>query len=152
MKLKRVVVTGMGAITPIGNNVNDYWEALKSGVSGSDFIKHFDTSKSKTKFACEVKDFNPEDYLDRKEVRKLDLYCVYALVAAAEAIKNSGLNIEAIDKDRAGVIYTSGIGGKRNQGLCYRRWYTKVQPVFYSQNDQRYCCRAHLYQIWFQGA
>jgi 3-oxoacyl-[acyl-carrier-protein] synthase II len=111
MKLKRVVVTGMGAITPIGNNVNDYWEALKSGVSGSDFIKHFDTSKSKTKFACEVKDFNPEDYLDRKEVRKLDLYCVYALVAAAEAIKNSGLNIEAIDKDRAGVIYTSGIGG-----------------------------------------
>lgn len=111
MKLKRVVVTGLGAITPLGNNVPDYWNALLNGVSGSAKITHFDASEFKTQFACEVKDFNVKDHLDRKEARKLDPYAQYGMVASGEAIKDSGIDLEAIDSDRAGVIWASGIGG-----------------------------------------
>ncbi len=111
MKLKRVVVTGLGAITPLGNNVPDYWNALLNGVSGSAKITHFDASEFKTQFACEVKDFNVKDHLDRKEARKLDPYAQYGMVASDEAIKDSGIDLEAIDSDRAGVIWASGIGG-----------------------------------------
>jgi len=111
MTLKRVVVTGLGAVTPLGNNVQDYWTALLNGVSGSADITHFDTSKYKTKFACEVKNFNVKDYLDRKEARKLDPYAQYGLVSADEAIRDAKLNLDQIDKDRAGVIWASGIGG-----------------------------------------
>jgi len=113
MELKRVVVTGIGAITPIGNNVNDYWNALIDGKSGAGDITLFDVSKFKTKFASEVKNFEPLDYFDRKEARKHDRYAQFGLVAAEEAIKDSGIDSEAIDKDRVGVIWASGIGGLR---------------------------------------
>jgi 3-oxoacyl-[acyl-carrier-protein] synthase II len=111
MQLRRAVVTGLGALTPIGNNVNEYWTALCNGVSGSELITRFDTSKFKTKFACEVKNFDPAQFLDRKEARKMDLYAIYALVAADEAIKDAGFDLEKINKDKAGVIWASGIGG-----------------------------------------
>lgn len=111
MELKRVVVTGLGAITPIGNNIEAYWEGLKNGLSGAGPITRFDASKFKTQFACEVKDYNAKDYFDRKEAKKLDLYAQYALIAADEAVKNSKLDLENSDLDRAGVIWGSGIGG-----------------------------------------
>jgi len=111
MELKRVVVTGIGAITPLGNNIPATWEGLKNGVSGSDLITRFDTEKFKTRFACEVKNFDPKDHFDRKELRKLDLYSQFALVSVDEAMKDSGLDLEKIDQDKAGVIYGSGIGG-----------------------------------------
>jgi len=109
--MRRVVVTGIGAITPIGKNIQQYWDGLKSGTSGSDWITRFDATKFKTRFACEVKNYNPDDYFDRKEARKLDVYAQYAMIAADEAIKDSELDLENIDKDRAGVIWASGIGG-----------------------------------------
>jgi len=111
MELKRVAVTGMGALTPIGNNVKDYWENLIKGTSGANLITRFDATNFKTKFACEVKNFNPEDHFDRKEARKLDMYAQFALIAADEAMKDSGLDPEKLDLDKAGVIFGSGIGG-----------------------------------------
>jgi len=111
MELKRVVVTGLGAITPIGNNIKEYWEGLTQGVSGANLITHFDTEKYKTKFACEVKNFDPSAYFDRKEARKLDPYAQFALVATDEAIADSGFNLETLDKNNVGVIWASGIGG-----------------------------------------
>lgn len=111
MELKRVVVTGLGALTPIGNNIEEYWEGLINGKSGSAPITYFDTEKFKTKFACEVKNFNVEDFFDRKEARKLDKFAQYALVASDEAIKDSGLDLDAVDKLRVGVIWGAGIGG-----------------------------------------
>jgi 3-oxoacyl-[acyl-carrier-protein] synthase II len=111
MQLKRVVVTGLGALTPIGNNVSEYWENLTNGVSGAAPITRFDASKFKTQFACEVKDFNPTDHIDRKDARKQDPYTQYAMVATAEAMADSKIDLDAIDPDRAGVIWGSGIGG-----------------------------------------
>ena len=111
MELKRVVVTGLGAITPVGNTVEEYWKNLQNGVSGAGPITRFDTTKFKTKFACEVKDFNAADHFERKEIKKLDLFAQYALVAAEQAIQDSGLNLETIDKDLSGVIWGAGIGG-----------------------------------------
>jgi 3-oxoacyl-[acyl-carrier-protein] synthase II len=112
MELKRVVVTGIGALTPIGNNLNDYWKNLIMGVSGAAPITHFDTTEFKTKFACELKNFDITNYLDRKEIKRLDPFSQYAMVAAEEAIKDAGLfENERIDKDRFGVIWSSGIGG-----------------------------------------
>lgn len=109
--LKRVVVTGLGALTPLGNSVSAYWEGLINGVSGADSITLFDASKFKTQFACELKGFNPEDYFDRKEARKLDRFSQLAVVAASQAVDHAKLTDEAIDKDRVGVIWGSGIGG-----------------------------------------
>ena len=109
--MRRVVVTGMGALTPIGNTLQDYWKGLVEGVSGAGLITHFDTTKFKTKFACELKGFDPADFLDRKEARKMDRYTQYAFVAADEAIKDAKLDPDAADKDRCGVIWASGIGG-----------------------------------------
>ena len=111
MELKRVVITGLGAITPLGNTVNGLWENLKYGVSGSDLITRFDTEKFKTKFACEVKNYDAKDHFDRKESRKLDLYAQFALIAASEAVKDSRLDLSALNLDKAGVIWSSGIGG-----------------------------------------
>jgi len=111
MELKRVVVTGLGALTPIGNSVPEYWNGLINGVSGSDLITRFDASKFKTKFACEIKGFNVEDHIERKEMRKMDPYTHYALVVVKEAIADSGIDVEKVDKDRVGVIWGSGIGG-----------------------------------------
>ena len=111
LPLKRVVVTGIGALTPLGNTLPQYWDGLINGVSGADFIKQFDASKFKTKFACELKNFNAEDHLDRKEARKLDRFSQIALVAATEAVNDANLTEEGIKKDRVGVIGASGIGG-----------------------------------------
>jgi 3-oxoacyl-[acyl-carrier-protein] synthase II len=111
MQLKRVVVTGLGALTPIGNNVASYWEGLKSGKSGAGPITHFDNTHFKTKFACELKGYNAEDYFDRKEARKLDKFAQYAMVAADEAIADAALPLDRLDKFRVGVIWGAGIGG-----------------------------------------
>ncbi len=111
MNLKRVVVTGLGALTPIGNNISEYWNSLLAGVSGAGPITRFDASKLKTHFACEVKGFQPADHFDRKEARKYDLYSQYAIVAAREAIKDANLALDTEDKDRIGVILGIGIGG-----------------------------------------
>ncbi|MEL6863015.1 MAG: beta-ketoacyl-ACP synthase II [Bacteroidota bacterium] len=109
--MKRVVITGLGALTPIGNGVQAYLKGLQEGISGANIITHFDPSQFKTKFACELKDFKVNDHLDRKEARKMDLFTQYAVVATKEAVSDSGLDLEAIDLDRAGVIWGSGIGG-----------------------------------------
>ena len=111
MELKRVVVTGLGALTPVGNTVAETWENIKNGVSGAAPITHFDASNFKAQFACEVKGFKATDFLDRKEVRKMDLYEQYALAAAQEAVKDSGMDLETVDKNRIGVILGVGIGG-----------------------------------------
>jgi 3-oxoacyl-[acyl-carrier-protein] synthase II len=112
MELKRVVVTGLGTINPIGNNIQEYFDNLDNGVSGASLISRFDTTLFKTKFACEIKDYDPAKFgLDRKEARKLDLYSQYALIASEEAIKDSGLDLEKMNPDRVGVIIGSGIGG-----------------------------------------
>jgi 3-oxoacyl-[acyl-carrier-protein] synthase II len=109
--MRRVVVTGLGAITPVGNNLHEYWEGLKNGVSGSDLITRFNTEKFKTKFACELKGYDSGKYFDRKEANKLDLFSQYALIASDEAISDSGLILDKTDKNRVGVIWASGIGG-----------------------------------------
>ena len=111
MALKRVVVTGLGALTPIGNNIDDFWQALANGKSGGAPITYFDTSKFKTNFACELKHFNISDFLDRKEQRRMDKFTQYAMVSTEEAINDSGLDLDSIDKLRVGVIWGSGIGG-----------------------------------------
>lgn len=111
MALKRVVVTGLGALTPLGKTVNEYWQGLQDSVSGCDFVKQFDISKFKTRFACEVKDFDPTLYLDKKESRKLDRYCQFALIASDEAVKDAGITATNCNADRVGVIFASGIGG-----------------------------------------
>mgnify|MGYP001169170474 FL=1 len=111
MELKRVVVTGLGALTPIGNTIPEYWEGLINGKSGCAPITYFDAEKFKTKFACELKDFKPEDFFDRKEARKLDRFAQYALVSSDEAIKDAGINLDEVDKFRVGVIWGAGIGG-----------------------------------------
>ncbi|MCF8451084.1 MAG: beta-ketoacyl-ACP synthase II [Taibaiella sp.] len=111
LTLKRVVVTGLGALTPLGNDIPSYWGGLVNGVSGAGFIKQFDVTKFKTKFACELKDFNPENHFERKEARKLDRFSQIALVAVDEAVKAARLTEEGIDHDRVGVIWGSGIGG-----------------------------------------
>lgn len=111
MELKRVVVTGLGALSPIGNTAAETWENAKAGKSGAAPITHFDASKFKTQFACEVKDFDPAQHFDRKKLRQLDLYAQYALTAAEEAIGDAGLESEGIDKNRVGVIFSAGIGG-----------------------------------------
>jgi 3-oxoacyl-[acyl-carrier-protein] synthase II len=111
MELKRVVVTGIGTLNPLGNNINEFWNNLEQGVSGCELITSFDTSKFKTKFACQVKNFDGLQHFDRKEIRKYDLYCQYAMVSAHEAFLDSGLDLEKVDHDMAGVIWASGIGG-----------------------------------------
>src|SRR5687768_844670 len=111
MTLKRVVITGIGAITPIGNTVQEYWDGLVNGVSGANMITQFDASKFKTRFACELKNFDPLNYLDRKEARKLDRFTQTALIASDEAVKDAGISGDNINKDRVGVVFASGIGG-----------------------------------------
>ena len=108
---RRVVVTGIGALTPIGNNLQEFWSSLKEGKSGAAAITHFDAKNFKTRFACELKNFTPSDFIPKKEARRLDKFSQYALVVAEEAIKDSKINLESISPDRAGVIWGSGIGG-----------------------------------------
>ena len=137
MELKRVVVTGLGALTPVGNNVTETWENLVNGVSGAGPITHFDTTNFKTKFACEVKNFKVNEHLDRKEARRMDLYTQYAIVAAKEAIEDSGMDLETVDKNKIGVIYGVGIGGLNtleeelfNYALTQEKLGPKFTPFF----------------------
>ena len=109
--MKRVVITGMGALTPIGNTVNDFWQSLITGVSGAAAITRFDATKFKTRFACELKNFNPFDHIEKSEARKYDPFTQYALIAAAEAVKNSGIDFPSLNRNRIGVIWGSGNGG-----------------------------------------
>ncbi len=111
MELKRVVVTGMGALTPLGNTIDEYWNGLINGVSGADMITQFDASRFRTKFACEVKNFEPTQFLDKKEARKIDRFTQFALVVSDQAMNDAGLNKDNIDPDRIGVVFASGIGG-----------------------------------------
>lgn len=122
MEIRRVVVTGLGALTPIGNNIEEFWNGLANGVSGAAPITHFDATKFKTRFACELKNFDVTAFLDRKEARKMDRFTQYAMVAADEAIVDSNLDLEKVDKDRVGVIWGAGIGGLetfQNEVLSY---------------------------------
>ena len=137
MELKRVVVTGLGALTPVGNNVTETWENLVNGVSGAGPITHFDASNFKTQFACEVKNFKVNEHLDRKEARKMDLYTQYAIVAAKEAIEDSAMDLEKVDKNKIGVIYGVGIGGLNtleeelfNYALTKDKMGPKFNPFF----------------------
>lgn len=135
MKIKRVVITGLGALTPIGNDVPTYWDSLLSGVSGATPITRFNTESFKTKFACEVKDFDPQAYIDRKEVRKMDLVSQYALVSAMEAVKDSSLEFSKLDTNRVGVIYGTGIGGFTSLSESFETFYqsgrsSRLSPFF----------------------
>ena len=137
MELKRVVVTGLGALTPLGNNVADTWENILNGVSGAGPITHFDASKFKTQFACEVKNFKVNEHLDRKEARKMDLYTQYAIVAAKEAIEDAAMDLENVDKNKIGVIFGVGIGGLNtleeelfNYALTKDKMGPKFNPFF----------------------
>ena len=126
MQLKRVVVTGLGALTPIGNSIQEYWEGLITGKSGAAPITYYDTEKHKTKFACEVKNFNIEDYMDRKEARRLDKFAQYAIAASDEAIKDAGITHDNVNKHRVGVIWGAGIGGLET---------FQEEMIYYSKGD-----------------
>ena len=134
---RRVVITGMGVITPIGNSIEEYWDNLLTGKSGVDYITHFDASEHPTKFAAEVKNFSAEGIMEEKDIRKLDLYSQYALVAANEAIQNSGLDFEKIDNNRIGVVVGSGIGGIKSFETEHSKFLEKgprrVSPFFVPQ-------------------
>ena len=150
MELKRVVVTGLGALTPIGNNVSDYWDALITGKSGCANITYFNTEKFKTKFACELKNFDPLKHFNRKEARKLDRFAQYALVSSDEAIEDSKLNLDEIDKFRVGVIWGAGIGGLetfQNEMTNYSEGdgTPRFNPFFIPKNDCRYCSCKYFY-------
>ncbi len=130
MELKRVVVTGLGAITPLGHSAEETWQSLVNGVSGAGPITLFDASKFKTQFACEVKDFDPSKHFDRKELRKYDRYAQLAIVSAKEAIEDSKLDLETIDKNRVGVVYSAGIGGIRTFELEVGSYNRELGPKF----------------------
>lgn len=135
MELKRVVVTGLGALTPIGNTIPEFWDNLLNGVSGAAPITSFDTEKFKTKFACELKNFNPEDFLDKKEARKLDPFVQYAIVSTDEAVQDAGFDFSQLDTNRIGVIWGSGIGGIKTFLDEMRNFYAgdgtpRINPFF----------------------
>nr|WP_321354811.1 beta-ketoacyl-ACP synthase II [uncultured Draconibacterium sp.] len=133
MELKRVVITGVGTVNPLGNSVEEYWENLKNGVSGAGPITHFDASLHTTKFACEVKDFDPLLYMEKKELRKYDLYTQYAFATAAQAVEDSSLDLEKVDGDRVGVIWGAGIGGLdtfHQEARAYKEERPRFSPFF----------------------
>lgn len=133
MELKRVVVTGMGAVTPLGNTAAETWQNMLNGVSGAAPITRFDASKFKTQFACEVKDFKPEQFIDRKEVRKMDPYCQYALASAIMAVEDSAMDLEKVDKNRVGVVFGVGIGGMKTyeeEVTSYAKTSETIGPKF----------------------
>lgn len=156
MALKRVVVTGLGALTPIGNSIEEYWDGLVNGRSGAAPITYYDTEKHKTKFACEVKNFNIEDYIDRKEARRMDKFAQYAIAASEEAIKDAGITETNVNKQRVGVIWGAGIGGLetfQEEVMSYSKGdgTPRFQPFLYSKNDCRYCSSSHLDEKWIYG-
>lgn len=131
---KRVVITGLGAITPVGNDSNTFWDNIKNGISGIDFIKCFDTEGFKAKLAAEVKDFDASEYLDRKEARRFDRFCQFAMVSAKEAIKDSNLDVESVNKERFGVVIGSGIGGigtiEKEHSVLQEKGPNRITPLF----------------------
>ena len=135
MELKRVVVTGLGALTPVGNTVPEFWNNLINGVSGAGPITHFDASKFKTQFACEVKNFNATDFIDRKEARKMDLYTQYAITAAKEAVADANIDVEKEDLNKIGVIFGVGIGGLHT---------FEEEVLNYAQTKERISCGVAL--------
>ncbi len=133
MELKRVVITGIGTVNPLGNSVEEYWENLKNGVSGAGPITHFDASLHTTKFACEVKDFDPLQYMEKKEIRKYDLYTQYAFASSEQAVVDSGMDLEKVDGDRVGVIWGAGIGGLdtfHQEVRAYKEERPRFSPFF----------------------
>jgi 3-oxoacyl-[acyl-carrier-protein] synthase II len=134
MEPKRVVITGLGVLTPIGNNIDEFWNAMMEGKSGANLITKFDTTDFTTKFACEVKDFDISEYIDKKEARRMDPYTQYALATADMAIKDSNIDLESVDRERFGVIFGSGIGGMltfENQTKAYiQGGPRKISPFF----------------------
>ena len=133
MEFKRVVVTGLGTVNPLGNSIEEFWDGLKNGRSGAGPITHFDASTHKTTFACELKDFDPAIYVEKKEIRKHDPFTLYAYAAAAQAMEDSGLDLEKIDKDRAGVVWGAGIGGLQTffeETLNYKNEMPRYSPYF----------------------
>ncbi|MDE6634383.1 MAG: beta-ketoacyl-[acyl-carrier-protein] synthase II, partial [Bacteroidaceae bacterium] len=133
MELKRVVVTGIGAVSPLGNTAEETWQNVLAGVSGAAPITHFDTTNFKTTFACEVKGFNANDFIDRKEARKMDPYCQFALAAATMAVEDSKLDLEQTDKNRVGVVLGVGIGGMRTfeeEEWNYERTHETLGPKY----------------------
>ena len=133
MELKRVVVTGIGAVTPLGNTAEETWQNMLAGVSGAAPITHFDASKFKAQFACEVKNFNPEQFIDRKEARKMDPYCQFAFAAATMAVEDSGLDVEKINRNRVGVVFGVGIGGMKTyeeEVTAYAKTGDTIGPKF----------------------
>ena len=133
MELKRVVITGVGTVNPLGNSVEEYWENLKNGVSGAGPITHFDASLHTTKFACEIKDFDPLQYMEKKEIRKYDLYTQYAFASSEQAVVDSGIDLEKIDGDRVGVIWGAGIGGLQTfheEVRAYKEERPRFSPFF----------------------
>ncbi len=133
MDFKRVVITGVGTVNPLGNSVDEFWKNLKNGVSGAGYITKFDPSKHKTQFACELKDFNSEQYIERKEARKYDLYTQYAIVSADQALNDSGIDLEVVDHDRCGVVWGAGIGGIQTffeEVRDYREENPRFSPFF----------------------
>ena len=136
MEPRRVVVTGLGALTPIGNTLSEYWEGLISGTSGAAPITYFDASKFKTQFACELKGFDPLNFMDRKEARKNDRFAQYALVSTQEAIEDSGLDLDKIDKDRVGVIWGAGIGGLETFQNEVLKIFTKYRKLTHSESTK----------------
>ncbi|WP_319482370.1 beta-ketoacyl-ACP synthase II [uncultured Draconibacterium sp.] len=133
MEFKRVVITGIGTVNPLGNSVEEYWKNLKNGVSGAGPITHFDASLHTTKFACEIKDFDPLQYMEKKEIRKYDLYTQYAFATAAQAVEDSNLDLEKVDGDRVGVIWGAGIGGLETfhkEVRAYKEERPRFSPFF----------------------
>jgi 3-oxoacyl-[acyl-carrier-protein] synthase II len=133
MEFKRVVVTGLGTVNPLGNSIEEYWEGLKNGKSGASLITHFDASTHKTTFACELKNFDPSVYVDKKEIRKHDPYTLYAFAAAEQAMVDSAIDTEKIDRDRAGIIWGAGIGGLQTffeETLNYKNEMPRYSPFF----------------------
>ncbi len=133
MEFKRVVVTGLGTVNPLGNSIEEFWEGLKNGKSGAGLITHFDASTHKTTFACELKNFDPAVYVEQKEIRKHDPFTLYAYAAAAQAMEDSGLDLDKIDKDRAGIVWGAGIGGLQTffeETLKYRNEMPRYSPFF----------------------
>ena len=140
MTLKRVVVTGLGALTPIGNDVASYWNSLAAGVSGAGPITKFDASKFRTRFACELKGVDVTQYIPRQEARKMDAFTHYALIATDEAVKDSGVNLDSLDKNKVGVIWGSGIGGLKSfedEMIDYAKGdgTPRINPFLYCPHD-----------------
>ncbi len=133
MEFKRVVVTGLGTVNPLGNSIEEFWEGLKNGKSGAGLITHFDASTHKTTFACELKNFDPSIYVDKKEIRKHDPYTLYAFASAEQAVVDSGIDLEKMNKDRAGIVWGAGIGGLQTffeETLNYKHEMPRYSPFF----------------------